>query len=391
MRFDLIIVGGGLVGAGLAAALRQSPLQIALIDARVPSNDDPRLFGLNSTSCHFLKNLGIWEQLAEHAAPIHQVHVSRKGRFGAVRLQREDLKLKELGNVIPARHIEHALNTMSLPNVTLFRPAQLKAITQQDGVASLTLITETGEKILQSSIVIGADGTESTVRKCLNIKTDITDYDQSAIVTRTQLSRSHQHIAYERFTDNGAIAMLPLTGNECATIWSAETTFISELMTLTDAEFLVALQKEFGMRLGPLQGISQRHLFPLRMVRAEKMVDQCVFLLGNSAHTLHPIAAQGFNLALYEVATLVDAIMTHETFTAAELQEISHKTQSQQATSIGVSHRLSQLFANESACVNIGLQLGMIGFDLVTPLKKRFLEGMMGKTRYVPSLLLDRD
>jgi len=384
-HYDMIIVGGGLVGAGLAVALRDTNLKMALVDARLPDCNDPRLFALNAGSCQFLENINIWPQLAEYACPIHQVHVSHQGHFGAVRLRSEDVKLQSLGHVVPARYIESALNDalISQKNCDLYRPYVLKKLHQENGKAELIISTDSGEINLQSSLVIGADGTESTVRKELNIATERFDYGQSAIVTRTKLNRSHHHIAYERFSGKGAIAMLPLIDDECATIWSGETALISELMSLSDHDFLQKLQKEFGYRLGRLASIQKRHVFPLSMVRAEKAISDCVYLLGNSAHTLHPIAAQGFNLALYEVATLVQGIKDK-----TDLQTIWMKTQKRQAGSIGVSHRLSQLFMDDSLAKNLAAQIGMLGLDIATPIKKKFLQGMLGRTGQVPDLLL---
>lgn len=394
MRYDLIIVGGGMVGAGLALALQSSNLSIALIDARKPSNDDPRLFALNASSCHFLENIKLWSKLSEYASPIHQVHVTHQGHFGAVRLHREDVQLPALGYVIPAHLIEMALNEQleSLPRLTLYQPAILKNLKQENGLAFLTVETEEGEISLTSSVVIGADGAESTVRKQLNIATEIIDYEQSAIVARTTLQRPHGQIAYERFNSKGAIAMLPLRGNECATIWSADNELIHKLTSLTDDEFLHVLQKEFGYRLGRLQQISKRHVFPLRKICAEKSVDQCALLLGNAMHTLHPIAAQGFNLALYEVAMLTESIMekvmTHSTFSAQDLQQMSEKMQKQQTLSMNLSHFLTQLFSSKSSLLANVLPFGMLGFDILTPIKKRFIEKMLGRTGRVPRLLL---
>ncbi|MBX3708357.1 MAG: FAD-dependent monooxygenase [Gammaproteobacteria bacterium] len=394
LYYDLIIVGGGLVGAGLAAALRDAELNIALIDAKLPSNDDPRLFALNSSSCQFLKNLGLWHELAPYAAPIHQVHVSHHGRFGAVRLNCEDINLPALGNVIPARHIEAALNKelTRLPTCTVYRPATLHALQQYDGYAHLKIITEQGTQDLQTPIVIGADGTESTVRAQLNIHTEMFDYEQSALVTRTTLKRLHHHIAYERFHSQGAIAMLPLMGNECATIWTADKKTIAQLMELPDQVFLQKLQTEFGYRLGRFQGVSQRHVFPLRMVYAKNNVEQCVYLLGNSAHTLHPIAAQGFNLALYEAAVLAEEIMERvnkqRPITTNDLHAISLRTEKQQATSIGISHRLARFFSNNSILLGFAVQLGMFGLDISPSMKKKFLERMIGRIGRVPRLLL---
>lgn len=393
-QFDLIIIGGGLVGAGLARALRESQMRVALVDARLPSNDDPRLFALNEASCQFLKNMGLWPVLAQHAAPIHQVHVSYQGHFGAVRLNREEVNARTLGSVIPARYIETALNEtlLSLPHFTLFRPATLQTLRQQNGCAELTLETAQGEVRLNAPLVIGADGTESTVRKQLNIAVDEVDYQQSALVTRTALQRPHQNIAYERFNAQGAIAMLPLTGEECATIWTGDADAISQLQALSEKDFLCQLQKAFGYRLGRLQNIEKRHVFPLRMLRAKSAVHECVYLLGNAAHTLHPIAAQGFNLALYEVAALVEKMMEkkakQEDFTAADFLSVHESTQNQQTASIGISHRLSTLFAHDSLIMSIALPLGMIGLDVALPLKRQFIKGAMGRAGRVPPLLL---
>lgn len=394
MQFDLIIVGGGLVGAGLACALRESGLRFALIDASLPKQNDPRLFALNNGSIQFLKNLHLWPTLAADASPIHQVHVSHQGHFGAVRLSCEEVNLPELGYVVPARYIETSLNQAltSLPNFILLRPAKLKSLRQQDHHAMLTIAMETGEQELQSAIVIAADGTDSTVRAQLNIPTEVIDYQQSAIVTKTKLQRSHPQIAYERFYAKGAIAMLPLLDDEYATIWSADYETISQLRALSDEEFLQALQKEFGFRLGRLRKISQRFVFPLKMVRAEQAMKGSVLLLGNAAHTLHPIAAQGFNLALYEVAMLVENMMEkiakRGSFTVSDLRSMVPIMQKQQATSMGISHRLASAFSNNSFLMNFALQLGMVGLDVCPAIKKRFIDKMMGKAGYIPHLLL---
>jgi 2-octaprenyl-6-methoxyphenol hydroxylase len=398
--FDVIIVGGGLVGAGLAAALREVPLRIALVDARLPDNNDPRLFALNAGSCHFLKNLGLWSELESVAQPIHQVHVSQRGRFGAVRLSKQDVGLPELGHVIPARHIEQSLNNLlnDLPNVTFYRPAKLVKIDEDSrlrGNDSVTLTLETADGIvtLRTRFVIGADGTDSLVRQQAGIAAEEVDYDQNAIVTRTHLQRSHRHIAYERFVENGAIAMLPLNDLECATIWSTSSAQAKTLMSLSDADFLQQLQQMFGYRLGRLQNISARHCFPLRMMRAKQMYAGRIFLLGNAAHTVHPVAAQGFNLALYEVALLaedlINTVKTAADLTCEKLQKLSELAARQQKVSIGFSHRLTQYFSIQSAWMSILTSLGMTGMDAAQPLKKYLLQRILGRTGSVPRLLLD--
>ncbi|OGT61802.1 MAG: hypothetical protein A3F14_07085 [Gammaproteobacteria bacterium RIFCSPHIGHO2_12_FULL_43_28] len=397
MRYDLIIIGGGLVGASLALSLKSSGLSIALVDARLPSSDDARLFGLNSSSCQFLKNLQLWEQLLPYASPIHQVHVSYQGRFGAVRLDREDVALPALGHVVPAYVIETALNDAFAANETnciaVYRPAILETLSCHEGMAEVSLRMNDNTIELQSPIIIGADGTESTVRKQLGMPAESHDYQQCAIVTRTTLTRPHQQIAYERFNKKGAIAMLPLPENECATIWTTEKNAATRLLQLSDDAFLNELQTEFGYRLGRLQAINKRHTYPLRMMRAKETLHECVFLLGNAAHTLHPIAAQGLNLALYEVAVLVEGLQTKlteaKTISMADLHAMSKAIESQQAISIGVSHRLSQLLTEPSFLISSLLPIGMIGFDILSPVKKKFIEKMLGRAGRVPRLLLN--
>ncbi len=393
-HYDLIIVGGGLVGAGLALALKNTEIKIALIDAKLPTNNDPRLFALNASSCQFLQNIDVWPVLEEYAASIQQVHVSNHGQFGAVRLRAEETGFATLGNVLPAYQIEMAFaNALDLlAHCTIYRPARLMKLQQENQLAQLTLTTEQGEMMLQSPLVIGADGTESTVRKQLNIAAEIIDYDQSAIVTRTTLKRHHENIAYERFYEQGAIAMLPLKGNECATIWSGANARMQPLMSLTDDDFVLQLQRIFGYRMGKLQSIGKRHMFPLRMVKAENAYAGCVYLLGNSAHTLHPIAAQGFNLAIHETAMLAEYIQERlaekKTLSAIDLQSFHAKTLRRQAVSMGVSHRLSQLFSSESMLAELAAQIGMLSLDLLAPVKKRFVREMLGKTGDVPRLLI---
>lgn len=394
MRYDVVIIGGGLVGTGLAAALRESGLRIALVDARMPSNNDHRLFALSASSCQFLKNLAVWDKLSADAAAIHQVHVSRQGRFGAVRLKREEVHAAALGYVIPACKVEMALNELvgSLPDhvCKMYRPAKLLSLSQQAKHVDLNIELNNEVITLQASIVIGADGAESTVRNELKIDVDETDYNQTAIVFKTTLQRSHQHIAYERFTDDGAIAMLPLPDNQCASIWTADNDKAAALLAMSDETFLSELQSEFGYRLGRLLAVSQRQTYPLRMRRAKKMVSGQVILIGNAAHTLHPIAAQGFNLAVHEAAALVDAFAAAKgDMSQVGLERVCQQTQQQLTMSAGVSSQLPSLFSAENALMSVMVQLGMVGLDIVSPLKQYFIKGMMGRAHAVPSLLLN--
>ncbi len=391
MHFDLVIVGGGLVGASLAASLQDQSLTVALIDAKMPTNNDPRLFALNQTSCQFLENLQIWPQLENLAAPIHEVHVSQRKQFGAVRLRARDVDLPVLGYVIPAFHIETALNEklQTLQQVTCFRPAVLTEL-QQETINNelqhrLTIKMQNETVTITTPLIVGADGADSTVRRLLQMEADTVNYEQIAIVTRTRLQRSHQHIAYERFNSHGAIAMLPLINNECATIWTADNKEGEALFAMSDDDFLKALQANFGYRLGRMLSIDKRHRFPLKMVRAKESVRAGAILLGSAAHALHPIAAQGFNLALYEVAVLAESLQKG---LPVDLQQVNANIQNQINTSVSVSHRLSSLFADSSPLIKHLLPLGLVGMDKLPVMRRSFINKMLGRSGHIPSLLL---
>jgi 2-octaprenyl-6-methoxyphenol hydroxylase len=293
MKFDIIIIGGGMVGAAMACALRTHEFKVAMIDSTpLTPSDDHRLIALNYSSVSLLKNLNIWPSLVSHACAIDEVHVSHRNHFGTTRLIASELKLTALGYVVPAKYINSALYE-NLNQTTMIRPATLKTLTQDTESATITVETPQGMKQLTAKIIIGADGTHSTVRKLLNIDTKTTDYQQCALVTTTDLNRSHHHIAYERFIENGgAIAMLPLAEKQAATIWTDSTENIAKLLRLTDSEFLQQLQKQFGYRLGKLKNIGKRYQYPLQMIQTKENVKQRIILIGNTAHTLHPIAAQ---------------------------------------------------------------------------------------------------
>lgn len=375
MIVDVVIVGGGLVGASLACALSHTKLTVALIDSTVVSTQsDPRLIALNYHSVSFFKKIGIWEKLAPYATPIKTVHVSHRGHFGKAEMHATDLNLSELGFLVPAKYINTVLYA-SIPTTILLAPATLTNLEQHSEYASLTIHTAEGQQTLQTQLVVAADGTHSTVRELLQIPSTTFDYQQKAIVTMTELNRHHCNIAYERFTHSGAIAMLPLAGNQVATIWTDADKTIDGLLAMDDEAFLATLQNHFGYRLGRLCQIQQRFVFPLKRVIAAQQIVQRTILIGNAAHTIHPIAAQGLNLALLEIAELA------EYFNAKPSKKISlpvelRSTQQQNQT-IKLSHRLSWIFSTDVFLFNQSRQLGLFALDACLPLKRRFAKSAM--------------
>ncbi len=388
MKYDIVIVGGGMAGAALAAALAQSSYRIALIDAAPQAVlDDARLIALTASSCTLLDNLGVWDSLKSHATPIKQIHVSQRGKFGITRIHANELQLENLGHLVPAKYINHALDKKikTLPQVTVLRSAKLTAL-QKEKTYTLTVKTHHGNEQLECELLIAADGSHSTVRELLHIPTTTTDYEQSAIVTITELQRSHQNIAYERFREHGAIAMLPLGETQCATIWTDTNANVSQLLALSDDDFLHTLQKEFGYRLGRFKKTLQRHHYPLKLILAEKSQHDNAILLGNAAHTMHPIAAQGLNLTFYEIAKLTEYLISHNT-----LQLPSTPLLDLKPWSVQLSHQLTWLFANNSFLFTWARQIGMLGLDNCTIGKKFFIQKSLGKMGVIPTLLQEKE
>ncbi|HSW93888.1 MAG TPA: FAD-dependent monooxygenase [Gammaproteobacteria bacterium] len=381
MQYDIAIIGGGMVGASFALALQNTAFRIALIDAAPTHTNDHRLIALNKASCDFFKNLNLWSELKNHAASIHEVHVSTRGSFGTTRLLAKEMHVDALGHVIPARDINHALYTAleSSENIDVLRGAKLTALSQTNSDVDLALLTESGQELITAKIVMGADGTFSTTRELLDIPAETIDYHQKALVTITDLNRDHHHIAYERFLSNGAIAMLPLTDQRAATIWSGNEKQIDELLALSDDDFLAMLQKTFGFRLGKLMKTHSRFSYPLKYVRVKNPIKNRVLLMGNAAHTVHPIAAQGLNLALYEV----DVLTRHFSRKSPDNLSLENCPDflTQQKLSLTVSHRLTQLFSLDFFPLTVLRQMGMMGLDVCLPLKKRLGKRLLGQVK----------
>lgn len=383
MHYDLIIIGGGLVGRSLACALSKAPLKIALIDASAKEQPDPRLIALNYGSICFLKSLGLWEKIEALSSPIHEVHVSNRSRFGITRLRREQAELPYLGAVVRAHDLNQALHetlfeTEKPKNYTELRPVRVKALAMQENSTTLSLERSGEEFYIKGDLILAADGTHSTIRRLLNFETETFDYQQSALVTTTELSHPHNHCAYERFLEQGALAMLPLkneTGEDrvCATIWTADTASIESLQQLDKAAFVQTLQTQFGYRLGRLKDISQRYVFPLKGIQVKNPFRGNVLLIGNAAHTIHPLAAQGLNVALYEIAHLSQALLDNLRKGQAlrlDLEELQKHFQPR--LNLLFSHYLNQIFTSQFWGSKLARQLGMVGLDLCPPLKKHF-------------------
>ena len=397
--FDIIIVGGGLAGASLACALGGSALRVAVVEAvpfgapAQPSYDD-RTVALNYGSRSIFAALGLWKRIAAlGACPIERIHVSDRGRFGFTRLEAASMGVEALGYVVETRVLGQALQQtlQGLANIRLIAPARLQQLTITEESATVTLDTASGLGPLTARLVVGADGVHSAVRAAAGIAAKTTDYGQTAIVTTVTPERPHNFTAYERFTTSGPLALLPKTENRMAVVWSAHSQDADRLLALSDAEFLQGLQARFGNRLGCLTTLGKRHAYPLALTEASEHVRPRLALVGNAAHTVHPVAGQGFNLGLRDVAALAE-IMVQTARTGGDigalsvLNEFAAWRRNDDRAVMRFTNGLVRIFSNDFTPLALARGLGLVLVDLAPPVKRALLRRTMGLSGRLPRL-----
>jgi 2-octaprenyl-6-methoxyphenol hydroxylase len=314
-NYDLAIVGGGLAGMILACSLRHLPINIALIEARQPpakpsTNFDTRSIALAQTSVNILSALDIWPTLAQDATPIKKVHVSQQGTFGRVLLDATDYQQNAFGQVVPisilASNLLQIISTQK--NIDFICPAQVTQFSIEASQATLSLQSQEQTRSLTCQLLVGADGSHSALAELAALPNKVYASGESAIVCNLQLQGEHHHVAYERFTPQGIIAMLPIAANTCTAILTCPTAELAALTQLSDAAYVALLQRQFGYRLGRFIHGGKRQHYPLQTALLTEQVKPRLVILGNAAHTLHPVAAQGFNLSLRDVAWLSELL-----------------------------------------------------------------------------------
>ncbi|VAW85340.1 2-polyprenyl-6-methoxyphenol hydroxylase, partial [hydrothermal vent metagenome] len=312
---DLLIIGGGMVGASLACALKDKPLTIAIVEAvplhsaEQPSYDD-RAIALAYGSQRIFQGIGLWPQMKFHATPIKKIHISDRGHFGITRLDHQKEGVEALGQVMAGRDIGNVLaeQLANQANVELLTPATLSQIRYIDNGIQAEVMQNEQVLTISAKLMVAADGGHSSVRQLLGIDSDSKSYQQSAIIANITPSRPHNHVAYERFTDSGPLALLPMSDNRCSLVWTQWQQDVDEVMSLSDEAFLAQLQSRFGYRLGRLKQVGKRTAYPLHLMRSKEQIRPRLAVIGNAAHAIHPIAGQGFNLGIRDVSALAECV-----------------------------------------------------------------------------------
>jgi 2-octaprenyl-6-methoxyphenol hydroxylase len=396
--YDVVIVGGGMVGASLAIALSATSLRIAVLEAvpfrsdSQPSYDD-RAIALAYGTRRIFEGMDLWEALQAETTPIQSIHISDRGRFGFTRLDCRDEGVAALGYVAVSRAMGAVLaaRLRQLPNVSLLCPAAVTHVLSGSAHAEVTVDYEGVMRRLTARLVVAADGATSQVREWFGIDTQRWDYGQTAVITNITPQRPHHNRAFERFTDSGPLALLPMSDNRCSVVWTVRSDHAEQVMALDEAAFLQALQERFGTRLGTFLRVGKRRAYPLQLVRAREHVRSRLALIGNAAHTLHPVAGQGFNLGLRDVAVLAEVLSDaardgRDIGSLEVLQEYAQWRRRDHMKMIAFTDGLARLFANPLAPVRAVRNAGMLAVDLLPPLKHVLTRHTMGLAGKLPRL-----
>jgi 2-octaprenyl-6-methoxyphenol hydroxylase len=397
--FDLAIVGGGLAGASLAAALRNVPLSVALIEAHAPDSSaqpsfDERTTALGNASRRTFEALGLWASLAPDAARITSIHVSDAGRFGFARLAAREFDQQALGYVVPNRVLGRELwrSLADAERVTSFMPARLRAMRVHDSHAELEVEQDGRRLPIRARLVVAADGAQSAVRKVAGLGASVEDYGQVAVVAALRTDQRNDGVAYERFTSAGPMALLPIRGEGDAwrtLVWAATPGDAGQLMGLPDDEFMRSWQSAFGWRAGRALSIGKRGCYPLALTRSSGSIAPRIVLLGNAAQSLHPVAGQGFNLALRDVATLAEMLAGADGVDIGAPEWLAGFETGRDADRDGVvrfTDTLVRVFGSRHPAVQATRDAGLLLFDLLPPAKRALSRVSLGFGARAPRL-----
>ncbi|WP_081138431.1 2-octaprenyl-6-methoxyphenyl hydroxylase [Halomonas sp. BC2] len=396
---DIVIVGGGLVGASLGCALasliERFGWRVAMIEAKaLPDTSDQatwqpsfdaRASAIAEGSAQRFRQLGVWQEMQAEASPIQRIHISERGRLGATRLSAEELGVEALGHVIPNAWMGQVLHRrlQQLP-IEWHCPASVTTLTPQAGGQHHLRLSNGSE--LTATLTLLADGGRSGLKEQLGIQSRCHSYEQSAVIAHVGVSQPHHGVAYERFTAEGPIALLPLPGQAMELVWTHPSGGEQARMALSEQAFLSQLQQAFGDRVGRFNRLGQRYCYPLSLVTAEEPVRPGLAVLGNAAHALHPVAGQGFNLALRSVMDLVEALAQAAQHqqplgSLATLAAFERRRADDRANVIRFSDGLVRLFGASLPLLPHARGAGLIGLNLVGPLRRGLARRAMGLER----------
>ena len=385
-QFDVVIIGGGMAGASCALGLKQSnkQLSIAVIEANEVSADyhpsfDDRSIALAQQSVQYLKSINAFDCQAPFAAAIEKVTVSDRGHFGKTHIDCQEYGHDALGYVVEVNPFGRSLHQQLMrTDVRLFCPDTVAKLEYLSNCANITL--SSGEQ-LSAKLVVIADGAHSQSRKLANIEFNTRAYQQAAIIANIEVAGGHHHHAFERFTEYGPMALLPMSNNRYSLVWCMEPEQVEHYLTLEDDAFLAALQKAFGYCGGSFSKVGMRASYPLVYGKAESLSSHRTVLIGNAGHAIHPIAGQGFNLGLRDVQLLCDMANRSDLGDYAFTRYYSQTRSKDITTVMTLTDSLVRLFSNSSRLLALGRSIGLFSMDLFSSLKTPLAKQLMGQVK----------
>jgi 2-octaprenyl-6-methoxyphenol hydroxylase len=398
MRCDIAIAGGGMVGLSLAAALADLPLDVVVIEPVAPEaaeqpSFDARTTALSGGSRRVLEGIGVWQAVAAEATPIRRIHVSERGTFGFARLSAEEQGVAALGYTIENRLLGRSLRDRcaAIARLTLCRSA-VRELSLDEGANRI--VTDQGQEF-SARLVVAADGAQSKVRSAIGIDATASEYGQHAVIAHVDTERFHDYTAYERFTPGGPIAVLPIAEGRSAVVWTLLPAAATRALALPDADFIAELQQAFGMRLGRFTRVGRRQSYPLALTRSGRQSARRAVVIGNAAQGLHPVAGQGFNLGLRDVATLAEVLADAiaELGPAMDpgadqlLERYTRWRQPDRQAVIRFTDSLVRGFGQPLAPLRAARATGLLLFDLMSPVKREFARRTMGLAGRLPRLV----
>ncbi len=398
-RYDVVIAGGGLVGGCLAVALGQTGLRVAVLEAVAsdaasqPSYDD-RTTALSPVSRRILEALDIWPDLQGEITPIREIHISEQTGFGYARMRADREGVPALGYLVPNRRFGQVLpqRLQHQPGLDYLAPARAVATrTTAHGIELTAEDDEGRQQFLKARLVVAADGARSVLREQWDLPLHEHDYGSHAVIANLTPGEDHRGRAYERFTPDGPMALLPTTGGRCALVWSVADDELHDVLALDDAAFLDQVQRRFGYRLGRFRQAGRRAHYPLRGHVVTQPLAPRGVVIGNAAHTMHPVAGQGLNLALRDVAWLAQLLAEAErrgedVGHPALLQRYARQRQADTRLIMGFTHLLLASFGNRLPGLRAGRNLALKWLDIVPPARRAFMKLGMGLGTPLPAL-----
>ncbi len=397
-QFDLIIAGGGMTGLALACTVAGANVPVLLIEQRpLPDTTalafDGRVTAIARGSRHLLEGIGIWPYLAEEAQPILDIEVGERHSPLTVHYDHRAVGGEPLGHIVENRVIRRALlrrlAELSTGALEVAAPERWARIERRTDLVDIALAS--GQRV-RARLLAAADGRGSPLRDLVGIGVTRWNYRQTGIVATVAHAKPHRGRAFERFFATGPLAMLPMLGNRSSIVWAADDRLARELIALGDQDFIGELADRFGDRYGALELAGPRWHYPLAMAQARRYTDRRLVLVGDAARTIHPIAGQGWNLALRDVAALAELVVDAKRLGldpggSYVLQRYERWRRFDSLALIGITDGLNRLFANDLLPLRLARELGLGAVERIPPLKRFFMRHAMGLLGDLPRLM----